>query len=210
MSEADRKHVEIVLSAIGQEQTAARTIIAIAGAPASGKSTLAAEVVRKLNAQESGTACLVPMDGFHLHNEILDKRGLRPRKGAPETFDVYGLIACLERLRKHDEEVYVPVFDREADIAIAGARHVPIDCPIIVVEGNYLLLNQEPWSKLRNLFDQTIYLDVDTTLLEQRLVQRWLDNGFEHKAAYDRALSNDIPNALITKTKSAPADITLT
>ncbi len=209
MSEADANHIQSVLAAIEQTPARKRMIIAIAGAPASGKSTLAEGVVNALNVSATNTACLVPMDGFHLDNAILEERGLLGRKGAPETFDVSGLIACTERLRGASEDIYVPVFDRQRDLAIASARHVPASCPIIVMEGNYLLLRQQPWLHLRDYFDLSVRLDVDTEHLDKRLVQRWLENGLSEEAAQARVMSNDIPNALLVTANSAPADMTL-
>ena len=120
---------------------AARRILAIAGAPGSGKSTLAETLATRLNALQPGRAALCPMDGFHYDDAVLDARGRRPWKGAPDTFDVGGLRAILSRLRARDEaEVAVPVFDRRLEIARAGAAIIPQAADTIICEGNYLLL----------------------------------------------------------------------
>lgn len=210
MAIADPGHIKAVVSAISERGTDRRLLIAIAGQPASGKSTLAEEIVASLNAKAKCTSCLVPMDGFHLHNDILDQRGLRARKGAPDTFDVHGLIACVGRLRRQDEDVYVPTFDRQKDMAIANARCVPTSCQVVVLEGNYLLLDQKPWAQLKDMFDITVRLNLETALLEQRLIQRWLENGLHLEAAHARARSNDLPNALLVSAKSQSADLLLT
>ncbi len=183
-----------------------RFILAVAGAPGAGKSTLAAALVADLG---SG-ARLVPMDGFHLDNAVLDARGLRARKGAPETFDAPGFLALMARLRAGDgAEIAIPVFDRAADLSRAGADVVtPVD-RILVVEGNYLLLDQAPWDGLEGVFDLTVFLDVPEAELERRLVQRWIDHGLDADAARARALSNDIPNARRVVAKSRPADIVI-
>ena len=110
--------------------------------PAAGKSTLAAELVTRLNAGDE-IASLVPMDGFHLDNLILQKRGLLDRKGAPETFDGIGFVRMIERLGR-DAEVVIPTFDRARDIAIAGAAVVGPQHRIAVVEGNYLCRRRLP------------------------------------------------------------------
>ncbi|MEO0542619.1 MAG: nucleoside triphosphate hydrolase [Pseudomonadota bacterium] len=209
MTQANPGHVQAIVTAITAHSTPLRVIAAIAGQPASGKSTLAAAVVSRLNASKPGAAALVPMDGFHLDNSILEERGLRARKGAPQTFDVHGLIATIERLRANEEDVYVPVFDRERDIAIANARCVPSSCPIVVVEGNYLLLDEPPWSRLGSLFDLTVRLHSDINLLKERLIRRWLDNGLAENDAWTRTKSNDLPNALLVSENSAPAQINL-
>ncbi|MEM1065186.1 MAG: nucleoside/nucleotide kinase family protein [Pseudomonadota bacterium] len=167
--------------------------VCVVGAPGSGKSTFAAALVRRL-AQRRATAALVPMDGFHLDNAILAARGLLARKGAPETFDAHGFIAMVERLGR-DEEVFVPVFDRARDIAIAGASAITADTGIAVIEGNYLLLKEAPWSALHDMWDFSVYLDESEDILRRRLIQRWLDHGLSIDAARRRAETNDLPNA---------------
>lgn len=81
-----------------------RVILGVAGAPGAGKSTVTAALTAAL-----GEECVVvPMDGFHLSNEVLRGLGRRERKGAPDTFDVAGYRALLERLRAQEELVYAP------------------------------------------------------------------------------------------------------
>lgn len=126
-----------------------RLLIAIAGPPGSGKSTLAEAVVAELVAR-GHDAVMMPMDGFHLDNRLLQDRGLRARKGAPETFDFGGFHAALERVRKQPS-VILPVFDRTRDIAIAGAVEIRAATRIVVVEGNYLCLDEEPWRRLERI-----------------------------------------------------------
>ena len=168
-----------------------RFLVAVAGPPGSGKSTLAARLVELL---AEVPAAVVAMDGFHLDNALLQKRGLLARKGSPETFDFGGVRALLERLRT-GSEIVVPQFDRTADLARAGAGIVKAEDRIVVVEGNYLLLDETPWNELAGLFDLTVYLDVPRGVLAHRLVQRWLDYGLTEEAARERAFSNDMVNA---------------
>ncbi len=165
-------------AAVQARAGAGRLIIAIAGAPGSGKSTLAEELVTSLNTSASPQAMVLPMDGYHYDDLHLVPAGLRPRKGAPQTFDVGGLYHTLKRLRARDEaEVAVPVFDRKIEIARAGARLIPADIPVIVVEGNWLLLNQPPWDRLRPMFDLTVMVDVPEPVLRARLRDRWVGFG---------------------------------
>lgn len=178
--------------------------MAIAGAPGSGKSTLAEQVVQGLGAR----AALVPMDGFHLDNRVLGPRGLLPRKGAPESFDAAGFVHMVGRLAL-EAEVMIPVFDRGRDIAIAGAAVVGPDVQIAVVEGNYLLLDQDPWRGLQPVWDMTVMLDVPLKELHRRLVQRWVGHGHPVDQAEARALSNDLPNAEQVVRGSVAADITV-
>lgn len=187
-----------------------RRIVAIAGAPGAGKSTLAEALVDDLNARAPGSTALFPMDGFHFDDLHLVPAGLRPRKGAPETFDVAGYAHALRRLRAADEPyVAVPVFDRTLEIARAGARLIPAEARIVVTEGNYLLLDRAPWSDLAPLFDLTVFLAVPEAELERRLIARWTGLGLAEAEARAKALGNDIPNARLVAGSSRPADIVL-
>jgi pantothenate kinase len=184
-----------------------RVIAAIAGAPGSGKSTLADKLVGKLNARQSGLAAVLPMDGYHYDDLYLVPAGLRPRKGAPHTFDVGGLYHTLLRLRAREEaEVAVPVFDRKIEIARAGARLIPRDVPVIVVEGNWLLLNQAPWDRLRPMFDVTVMVDVPEHVLRSRLRGRWERLGLSEAEIIEKLEENDLPNGRWVRDGSIPAD----
>lgn len=174
----------------------ARVIVAIAGAPGSGKSTLADKLAGKLNGRQPGMAAVLPMDGYHYDDLYLVPAGLRPRKGAPMTFDVGGLYHTLQRLRARDEaEVAVPVFDRKIEIARAGARLIPREVPVIVVEGNWLLLNQAPWDRLRPMFDLTVMVEVPEHVLRARLRGRWERLGLTEAEILAKLEENDLPNA---------------
>ena len=178
-----------------------RTLVAVAGPPGAGKSTFAGALVSALGK----TAALVPMDGFHIDNRILETRGLLPRKGAPETFDAAGFLTAVNRLATEDE-VMIPAFDRTRDIAIAGATVVSPGKSIVVVEGNYLLLKAPPWHDLKSHWDFSVFLDVPTKELRRRLVHRWQDYGLCYESAILRAESNDLPNARLVNDQSARAD----
>lgn len=184
-----------------------RALVAVAGAPGAGKSTFAAELVRRLNAQKVASV-IVPMDGFHLDNAVLDARGLRRRKGAPETFDVAGFLHLVRRLTS-GEEVIAPIFDRARDISVAGAQVVPDSARVVVVEGNYLLFDEDPWRELVPLWDLAVRIDVPLEELRRRLIQRWLDHGLSHAAARARAEGNDIANAERVLAHALPAALTL-
>ena len=178
-----------------------RIIIAITGPPASGKSTFVDELICSLE-----DAVIVPMDGFHLDNVILEKRELLSRKGSPETFDASGYHDLLWRTKNASDTVYAPMFDREADLSRAAAIEVPRCAKIILAEGNYLLLDQSPWRQLQPLFDMTVSLSVPIAILKKRLIQRWLDHGLSPDQALLRAESNDLPNARLVVDHSMAAD----
>lgn len=180
-----------------------RRLIALAGAPASGKSTLADGLAAALGGQ------VVPMDGFHLDNSILTARDLLHRKGAPETFDASGVLHLVQRLAQGSQVIH-PTFDRSRDIAIAGSGVVSADCRVVVVEGNYLLHDAPIWRELSTLWDFSIRLDVPMAELRNRLVQRWLDHGLSEQQAIARAEENDLPNARLMAAAELPADATIT
>ena len=186
----------------------ARHVTALAGPPGAGKSTAAEALAAALNAEAPGSAAVLPMDGYHYDDMVLNARGWRPRKGAPHTFDVAGFARMLARLRANDEpEVAVPVFDREIEIARNAARIIPQSVRHLIVEGNYLLLAQPPWEGLRGLFDTAVFLDVPLAELERRLAARWraLDPG-ERRRRIER---NDLPNARLVLSERLPADFVL-
>ncbi|NNE81658.1 MAG: nucleoside triphosphate hydrolase [Silicimonas sp.] len=173
--------------------TEERRLIAVAGPPASGKSTVAAALCDVLNENGLHTG-LVAMDGFHLDNAILEKRGLRARKGAPETFDLAGFSSILKRLH-HEPEVIVPTFDRTRDLSVGSGAVVTPAMRTIVVEGNYLLLDEPGWADLKDHWDFSVFLSPPLSVLDARLIQRWIDHGFSEIDARNKASQNDIPNA---------------
>ena len=185
-----------------------RFIVAIAGPPGAGKSTFVEDLSATLGGLGS-SAKIVPMDGFHLDDAVLRERGLLARKGAPETFDVRGLLDIVHAIRAGREEVFVPLFDRSRELAIAAARAVTPKDRIILLEGNYLLLDQDPWRQLAALVDHTIMLMPPEDILRERLIRRWLDLGTTEEDARARVMENDLPNGSLVRTRSSTADVTL-
>ncbi|MBI1217539.1 MAG: nucleoside/nucleotide kinase family protein [Rhodobacteraceae bacterium] len=187
-----------------------RRIVAIAGAPGSGKSHVAEALVARVNAATPGRAALLPMDGYHYDDAVLKALGRHARKGAPDTFDVGGLAAMLVRLRANAEDaIAVPVFDRSIEIARAGARLIPQRVEVIVAEGNYLLLAAPPWDRLAGLFDLTVRLDVAEDVLRQRLTGRWQGFGLTPAEIAVKLEANDLPNGRLVRSQSRPADLVL-
>ncbi len=187
----------------------ARLIVALAGPPGAGKTTTAAALEARINALAPGTAAVLPMDGYHYDDRVLVPRGLRPRKGAPETFDVAGFAEMLKRIRADKEaEIAVPVFDRDLEIARAGARIIGQTARIILVEGNYLLLDREPWRSLP--FDMTVMISVDRAILRQRLSERWTHYGLTGEAFIAKLDGNDMPNVDLVLSQSRTPDYVLT
>lgn len=207
MADAPRPDLDRLAQLVaGRAAGGGRVIVAIAGPPGAGKSTLAEALAARL----PGMAAVLPMDGFHFDDLHLVPAGLRPRKGAPETFDVGGLAHVLRRLRARDEEfVAVPVFDREIEIARAGARLIPAALPVVIVEGNYLLLARPPWATLRPLFDLAVLVDVPEATLRDRLSARWRDLGLDPAAVRAKVEGNDLPNGRLVMDESRGEDLRL-
>ena len=180
-----------------------RMMIAVVGAPGAGKSTLAEQLCKELGA----SAVVVPMDGFHFDDVILNARGDRPRKGAPHTFDVLGFEVLLKRIKACEADIAIPVFDRAQELSRAGAAIINAQMKFIIVEGNYLLLKQKLWNRLKRLFDVTVFIKVPEAELERRLVARWQGFGFDENTSREKALGNDIPNARVVVAHSAKADV---
>jgi pantothenate kinase len=192
---------------IARAEGVARLIVAVAGPPGAGKSTLAEALTAAISDARPGLAALVPMDGFHLDNAVLQARGILSRKGAPESFDVAGLRCAMQRIAAGDGPVAVPVFDRELDLARAGARIIAPSQRVVVVEGNYLLLRDPPWDTLCDMYDVTISVEVGEPELRRRLLDRWLGYGLAADEARARAEGNDLINAKLVLERSRPADI---
>ena len=181
----------------------ARRILGLTGAPGAGKSALAEALVAAL----APDALLVPMDGFHLAQAELVRLGRQDRKGAPDTFDAAGYVALLRRLREPAEAlVYAPQFRRELEEPIAGAIAVPRRAPLIVTEGNYLLLEDEPWGALSDLLDEVWYLDPGEELRRERLIARHVAHGKPPDAAAAWSLGTDQRNADLIELTRARAD----
>lgn len=183
-----------------------RKLVAIAGAPGAGKSTFVETLLERLNRDRPGFARILAMDGYHFDDRVLEARGDRARKGAPHTFDVGGLEAMLQRLAVDSgNDIAVPIFDRSLEIARAGAEIIPGSARLILVEGNYLLLDDPAWAPLRRYFDVTVMLDVPREVLIARLGARWQGYGMDEAAVREKLAGNDLPNADLVLSRSVAA-----
>ena len=178
-----------------------RKILGIADPPGSGKSTLAS----LLQAAYPKQTQVVPMDGFHLANSELARLGRTHQKGAPETFDADGYINLLSRIKKQlaNTTIHAPEFRREIEEPIAGAIAIDASTSIIITEGNYLLLEENPWSDVRQWLDEVWFVGIDGALRQERLVTRHVRFGKTKEQAKNWVLQTDEPNAIrIEKSKN--------
>jgi pantothenate kinase len=181
-----------------------RRLLGITGAPGAGKSTIAARVVEALGE----AAALVPMDGFHLANAELERLGRRDRKGAIDTFDAGGYVALLRRLRSPaGETVYAPTFRREIEEPIACAIPVAPEVPLVVTEGNYLLVPGGPWAAVRDLLDEAWYVAPDEETRIEWLIARHVEFGKPPDVARAWSLSTDQRNAELVAATRGRADV---
>jgi len=192
---------EAVRRAASLADAGRRVVLGVAGPPGAGKSTVAAAVAQALG---PAAAVLVPMDGFHLAGAALQQLGRAERKGAPDTFDRAGFVALLARLREvSGEVVWAPEFRREIEEPVAGAIAVDPAVPLVVTEGNYLLL----WPEVRLLLDECWWAAVPEPVRRERLTDRHAAYGKDVAAARAWAEGPDEANARLVASGRELADL---
>ena len=178
-------------------------LLGVTGAPGAGTSTLAAHLAR------AAGGVVVPMDGFHLADVELARRGLLDRKGAPETFDAWGYAALLARVRAAEHVVMAPAFSRDLEQPLAGAIPVPPDAPLVVTEGNYLLLDTPAWAAARSCLDAVWHVVCSSSVRVPRLVDRHVTFGKAPDHARAWVSQVDQPNADLVEAARHRADLVL-
>jgi pantothenate kinase len=182
-----------------------RAVLGIAGAPASGKSTLAALLLAELERQRPGAAVGVGMDAFHIGHRVLVRRGQTAIKGAPETFDAVGYLHLLGRIRSETGTVYAPEFNRDIEDSLAHVVEIPPEVGLVVTEGNYLLLDLPPWDGVRAMLDQAWFVHLDDGERRRRMVARHLRHGHDQADAEARTFGSDERNAqLVNAAPNSP------
>lgn len=223
MSEADFDQVEpqagaalVDVSALASELLsgqdadphAGRVIVGLCGAPGAGKTTLSLLLVAELNRRQPGVAVAVPMDGFHLAQEVIALDERATRRGAPDTFDPGGYASLLARLRAADEDViYAPRFERDLEDPVAGAIPVPVGVRVVITEGNYLLLPAPEWRRARAHLDAVWYLQApDEQVRVEHLIARHERFGKSADHARRHVLNSDEANARLVAAHARAAD----
>jgi pantothenate kinase len=198
-----------------------RRILGIVGGPGAGKSTLAAAIAERAERSHPGRVAVVGMDGWHLANSTLERLGRLERKGAPDTFDAAGFVAFLERFRADTAAtIWAPEYRRSVDGAggatgiveesIGGALEIAPEVTLLVTEGNYLLLDDAPWDRIRGLLDEAWFLGPDEATRRGRLVARHEQVGRTHDEAVARADGSDAANAAVVARTAHRADVRVT
>ena len=184
--------------------TGKRFLVGLTGPPGSGKSTLAAELAESL----CSSPPIVPMDGFHLAHAVIEAKGLADRKGSPETFDSWGFVHLLNQIARPADNsvVYAPSFDRSIEEPVADAIPIEPTDELVIVEGNYLLLDEPPWAQIRPVLHLCAYLELDDATRIRRLIERHVRHGKSRPEAERFVRDSDEKNAQLIKSGRSRAD----
>ena len=186
------------------ENSTERVLIGIIGKPGAGKSTLSKFLMAKLPKE---FVTVVPMDGYHLSNKVLKDLKRADRKGAPDTFDVAGFISLVKRIRSEQtQNIYYPIFDRAIEESIAAQGVVTSATKVVIVEGNYLLHDDDGWEVCNDLLDESWMVDVDDGKRISRLISRHIAYGKDPEAAKAWAKGTDEVNAKLIERGRTRAD----
>lgn len=191
------------LAALARE---GRAVVGIAGPPGVGKSTVAASLAEALGR----TAVVLPLDGFHFTQAEIAGTPLAATRGAPDTFDAAAYLDCLARVRADPRAtVRAPGFSRTIEDPVPDAITIGPEADIVITEGNYLLLADQPWPSIRRCLDECWYLENDDEVRRRRLVARHIEAGKEPRHAHDWTHGTDEANARLIRLGRDRADLVI-
>jgi len=197
--------------ALAQQNPGQRVALGLAGGPGVGKSTLAEQLVARLNGGQPNLAALVPMDGFHMRHAKLEALGTARDKGAPHTFEGEDFAQFLTRLKAADGPVGGPGYSRKIEDVVDDAFTVAAGTTILVVEGNYLLLPDPPWDQVRPLLDLSVFIDVPRDTVRTRLLKRHAQEGlFSEERNREHIERVDLANYDLVLRSAPLADLLIT
>lgn len=218
LEQLERCYGPIAVDILRRLGTKPRLVVAIAGAPGSGKSAIALTLASLLNVfTRPGLATSIGLDGWHFPNAYLinhwvlhqgESVRLRDIKGAPETFDVETFKRRLIQIRQTGQAKY-PVYSRKLHDPVADAGQVTLAHRIIIVEGNYLLMDEDPWRQLLPQYDMRIFVDTQEFAFTQALAERHLRGGKTPVEVEKQLMKVDLPDAARVYAHRARADLVI-
>ena len=193
-----------------------RVLVMVAAPPGAGKTTLLSFLSRmSMETEGVSPVRVVGMDGFHRRQAYLlshctVRNGKRiplvEVKGAPETFDLEKLTEAVKKVASGEKCLW-PAYDRMLHDPVENA--VTVDGDIVLLEGNYLLLDEEGWRDLKSFADYTVSIRAGEDLLRARLIDRRMKTGVDRAHATRFVDFSDMPNARLCLQKTLPADLRL-
>lgn len=187
-----------------------RVALGLVGGPGVGKSTLAMQLVDALNAATPGLAAYVPMDGFHMQHARLEALGIARDKGAPHTFEGAAFADFIERLKAAKTDISGPLYSRKVEDVVQDAFIIGSSVRILIVEGNYLLLADSPWWRIKPLLDSSVFIAVPRETVRARLMKRHAEEGlFSEERNREHIERVDLANYDLVARSRPRADIAI-
>ena len=198
-----------------QKEKKERIIVFMAAPPAVGKTTLC-EFLEYLSKQDQEFTDIqaLGLDGFHYHSDYInshdaivlgEKVPMKQVKGCPETYDTEKLRQKLEHIKT--EDILWPIYDRNLHDVVED--QIKVEKNIILIEGNWLLLKEEPWKTMQQYADYKILILADEEMLKERLISRKEKGGLSREEAVAWYQNSDSKNVTRVLRDSLQGDLLL-